>query len=112
MVPRVLLFCTPSVFLVWGLVNLERSGLVAARRFSLAAGGASYAIYLSHTILLVATMKLGLNAGLRGLPDLLVQSVFLLYSAMIVALCISYYSRVERPLHGIFKKLLRVSPSR
>ena len=62
-VPRVLLFGTPSVFLIWGLVNLERAGLVAARRFSLAAGGASYAIYLSHTILLVATM----NAAVRKL---------------------------------------------
>ena len=111
-VPRVLMFGAPSVFLIWGLVNLERSGHIAAERFSLAAGGASYAIYLSHTILLVATMKMGLNAGLRGLPDALVQSVFLLYSALIVVLCITYYQHAERPLHGVFKKLLRVSRSR
>ena len=111
-VPRVLWFGAPSVFLIWGLVNLERSGLVAARRFSLAAGGASYAIYLSHTILLVATMKLGLNAGLRGIPDLAVQSIFLLYSALIVTLCIYYYKKAERPLHGLFKKALMISGSR
>lgn len=111
-VPRVLWFGAPSVFLIWGLVNLERAGHIAAERFSLAAGGASYAIYLSHTILLVATLKLGLNAALQGLPDLLVQCVFLVYSALIVALCISYYQRAERPLHGVFKKLLRISGSR
>lgn len=111
-IPRVLWFGTPSVFLIWGLVNLERAGHVAAERFSLAAGGASYAIYLSHTIVLVATMKLGLNASLGGLPDPVVQWVFLLYSTLIVALCISYYRRAERPLHRVFKKALRISESR
>lgn len=111
-VPRVLWFGAPSVFLVWGLVNLERAGHMTPERFSLSAGGASYAIYLGHTILLVATMKLGLNTVLRGLPDPVVQWVFLLYSVLIVALCMSYYRRVERPLHGVFKKALKVSTSR
>lgn len=111
-VPRVLWFGAPSVFLIWGLVNLERSGIIAPRRFSLAAGGASYAIYLSHTIFLIASMKLGLNSVLQGQPDLLVQSVFVLYSLAIVALCVYYYHHAERHLHRWFKRALRIPSSR
>ena len=108
-VPRVLLFGIPSVLMLLGLVGLERHGRVAPRRFSLDTGGASYAIYLSHTILLVATMHLGLNAALRGWPDLAVQAVFLLYCALIVAVNVVYYRLAERPLHRLFKRALRVT---
>jgi peptidoglycan/LPS O-acetylase OafA/YrhL len=108
-VPRVMLFGIPSVLMLLGLLGLERNGRVAPRRFSLDTGGASYAIYLSHTILLVATMHLGLNAALRGWPDLAVQAVFLLYCALIVALNVVYYRLAERPLHRLFKRALRVT---
>jgi len=109
MVPRVILFGIPSALILLGLVGLEQAGRVAPRRFSLDTGGASYAIYLSHTILLVATMHLGLNAALRGWPDLAVQGVFALYCALIVVVNVIYYRFAERPLHRVFKRVLRVS---
>jgi len=108
-VPRVLLFGLPSALILLGLVGLERQGHVAPKRFSLYAGGASYAIYLSHTIFLVATMKLGLNSALSGRPDIAVQGIFLVYCAAIVGGSTIYYRRVERPLHRVFKRALRVS---
>jgi peptidoglycan/LPS O-acetylase OafA/YrhL len=107
-VPRVLLFGLPSALLVLGLVGLERCGWVAPRRFSLHTGGASYAIYLSHTIFLVASMQLGMNSALAGLPDLLVQAVFLAWCALIVLFSVAWYRFAERPLHGVFKRALRV----
>jgi len=106
--PRVLLFGTPSVLLLLGLVQLERNGKVAPRRFSLYTGGASYAIYLSHTIFFVATANLGLNAALSGFSDLLVQLFFGLYCVLIVAISVAYYRFLERPLHRWFKRGLRI----
>jgi len=108
MVPRVLWFGLPSVLMVLGLVGLERRGRVAPRRFSLYAGGASYAIYLCHTIFLVATMKLGLNQVLSGHADWLVQAVFLIYSLLIVAFSVAWYRLAERPLHRVFKQVMKV----
>jgi peptidoglycan/LPS O-acetylase OafA/YrhL len=107
-VPRVLLFGLPSALILLGLVGLERGGRVAPRRFSLYTGGASYAIYLCHTIFLVASMKLGLNLVLGGLPDHLVQFIFLAYCALITTFGVAWYRFVERPLHGAFKRALRV----
>jgi exopolysaccharide production protein ExoZ len=110
-VPRVLLFGTPSILIIWGLVGLEHNGAVAPAKFSLYTGGASYAIYLSHTIFFVATMKLGLNAALKGQPDFLVQAIYLLYCALIVALSVAFYRLPERRLHRAFKKILLVRRS-
>ncbi|MBT8053838.1 MAG: acyltransferase [Xanthomonadales bacterium] len=107
-VPRVLLFGIPSGLILLGLVQLERDGAVAPRKFSLYAGGASYAIYLSHTIFLVATMKLGFNVALEGLPDFVVQLIFGFYCALIVAFSIGWYRLVERPLLAVFKRALRI----
>jgi len=107
-VPRVLLFGTPSVLLLLGLVRLEHNGSVAPRRFSLYTGGASYAIYLSHTIFLVATTKLGLDTALSGSPNHLVQLIFGLYCVLIVASSTAYYRLLERPLHQWFKRGLRI----
>ena len=108
MVPRVLLFGTPAAMTLMGMVWLEHSGIVAPRRFALMAGGASYAIYLSHTLIQTATMKLGLNQALSGNDSFTVQLVFLLHSAGIVLFSIGWYTRVERPLNQRFKKVLRV----
>jgi peptidoglycan/LPS O-acetylase OafA/YrhL len=104
-VPRVLLFGIPSLLILRGLVNLEHNGRVAPRRFSLHTGGASYAIYLCHTIFLVATMKLGLNTALKGWPDGLVQAIFMLYCALIVLYSVVHYRYIERPLHRWFRGL-------
>ena len=107
-VPRVLLFGAPSVMMLWGLVNLEHHGRVAPKRFSLGTGGASYAIYLVHTIAFVATMKLGIYGWMQGWPTIAVQLSYLVYSALIVAYGVVHYRTLERWLHGAFKRALGV----
>jgi peptidoglycan/LPS O-acetylase OafA/YrhL len=110
-VPRILVFGLPSALLLLGLVRLELDGAVAPRRFSLDTGGASYAIYLCHTIFLVISQKLGMNAALAQTTDLVVQWVFTLYCALIVLFSVAYYRWAERPLHRLFKRALRIRRS-
>jgi peptidoglycan/LPS O-acetylase OafA/YrhL len=50
----------------------------------------------------------GLNLALAGLPDLLVQIIFLAYCALITAFSVAWYRFAERPLHRAFKRALRV----
>jgi len=107
-VPRVLLFGIPSLFILYGLVQLEQNGLVATRRFSLATGGASYALYLCHVLFFVATMKLGLNRFLFDFPAWQVQTFFAVYVVLIVTFSTVYYQMIEKPLHRLFKQVLRV----
>lgn len=108
-VPRVLLFGTPSILILWGLVNLETHGRKAPERFSLATGGASYAIYLSHTIFFVATTKMGIYGAMQGWSAIAVQTSYLVYCALIVAFSVLHYKTLERWLHRQFKRALGVS---
>lgn len=105
--PRVLLFGVPSLLIVLGLVHLESSGRVAPGRFSLATGGASYALYLSHTLFFVVTMKLGITAGLSNSPAWQVQLLYLVYVALIIVFSVTHYRVIEQPLHRTFKKWLQ-----
>ena len=103
---RVLWFGPASLMIVVGLVRLEHAGRVAPLRFSLLAGGASYAIYLSHTLILTATQKLGFNAMLRGEPGWVLQLAFTALSIVILAYSIAHYRTLERWLHHRFRALL------
>ena len=104
--PRVLMFGIPSLLIVSGLVHLEHNGRVAPRRFSLATGGASYALYLSHTLFFVATMKLGIREVLSHYSAWQVQLLYLAYVVLIVLFSVTHYRIIEQPLHRIFKKWL------
>ena len=105
-VPRVFLFGIPSLLIVQGLVQLEHNGWVAPRRFSIETGGASYALYLSHTLFFVATMKLGLNAAISDFSAWQVQLLYLIYAALIVAFSVAHYRLVEKPMYRSFRKFL------
>lgn len=107
-IPRLFGFGLPSALIVWSLVRLESIGRVAPRRFSIETGGASYAIYLSHTLFLVATAQLGLEKALAGLPALLIQVLYLAYAILIVAFSVWWFHRAEQPLHRLFRRWLRV----
>lgn len=111
---RVLIFGTAAVLLVIGLVRLEFSGMTAPVRFSLVAGGASYAIYLSHTLWLALTQHLGLNHMLEesSFSPWMVQAVFLGYGVLILFSSILHYRLLEQPLHRKFRKWLHCSPPR
>ncbi|MGD2128308.1 MAG: acyltransferase [Lysobacterales bacterium] len=104
---RVLLFGTASVFLVAGLVRLEERGHLCPRRFSLWAGGASYALYLGHTLVLAGTHALGLDAWLSRRESAIAQLAFVLLAALMLAASILWYRWLERPLHRGFRRLLR-----
>ena len=104
---RVLVFGLPSILLVAGLVRLEHAGRTFLPRFSMLAGGASYAIYLSHTLILTATQAMGLNRWVAQFSAGVAQCVFLLLIALIVAYSMAHYRWLERPLHARFRQLLK-----
>jgi len=106
---RVLAFGLPSVLILLGLVRLEQAGVQAPVRFSIIAGGASYAIYLSHTLLLALSQYLGLNAFAGQLGAVPARIIFILYAALILIYSIIHYRLLERPLHTVFKRLLRLA---
>jgi peptidoglycan/LPS O-acetylase OafA/YrhL len=105
-VPRVIFFGTASLMIVLGLVRLENRSISAPVQFSLRTGGASYAIYLSHILILVLASKLGVNAFLNELPFALTTIGYLLLMALILAYSVLHYEKLEKPLHNLFKNWL------
>ncbi len=105
---RVLVFGSASAMMLAGLVRLEQDGRQTPVRFSLRAGGASYAIYLSHTLILTVTQKLGLNefAGSQGAASRLI--IYLGLAALILVASVLHYRWLERPLHRRFKTILKL----
>ena len=108
---RVALFGTAALMIMAGLVRLEHRGFTAPLRFSLLAGGASYAIYLSHTLVLTATQKAGLNEFLRTFSDGVVQWTFAALSLGIILASMAWYRGPERRLHHAFRSALGVGRS-
>ena len=108
-VPRVAVFGAASVLIVTGLVRLEQRQVVAPVRFSLLAGGASYAIYLAHMPLLVAAQQLGLGRWAGQQPASLAALAYAALMVVIVLFSIAHYRRLERPLHRLFRRWLRVA---
>jgi len=105
---RVLVFGAASLFMMTGLVRLEFLGKTATLRFSLAAGGASYAIYLSHVLWLTATQHLGLNSFLGQFTSWIVQLAFFCNAAFILFYSMLHYRLIERRLHHLFKEWLGI----
>lgn len=104
---RVLIFGSAAALILSGLVRLEFRGLVLAPRFSLLAGGASYALYLCHTLILDWAYRMGLPGWLAQKPGWLAQAALVGVAAIIVLYSVLHYLWVERPLHRIFRKWLR-----
>ena len=108
--PRVPLFHHAAVFgvgsavLIYGLVIVEREGLVIWPRFSALMGGASYSIYLCHTIFLYVFSSVGVFAAVRdsAFPALL---GYLLLVLLVLAFSALFYVRVERPVYRFAKSL-------
>jgi peptidoglycan/LPS O-acetylase OafA/YrhL len=97
------------VLVLKGIVGLEQSGVRAPVRFSILAGGASYAIYLSHTLLLTASQNLGFNVFAGQLSNPLAKILFWMLILLILLMSMGHYRWIERPLHRWIKGLLRVS---
>ncbi|HLF30290.1 MAG TPA: acyltransferase [Xanthomonadales bacterium] len=105
---RVAAFGTPSLLILIGLVRLEQAGMRTPARFSILVGGASYAIYLSHTLLLTTSQHFGFNTFAGSLAAPLAQILFFALAALILAYSVMHYQFLERPLHGWFKRALRI----
>ncbi len=105
---RVIVFGIPSLMALVGLVRLEHAGRIAPLRFSLLAGGASYAIYLSHTIILTATQHLGFNDWASAFSPWIAQGLFVGLALAILAYSVMHYRWIERPVHHLFLWLARV----
>lgn len=108
---RVIVFGGPALMALVGLVRLEKIGVVAPLRFSLVAGGASYAIYLSHTIILTATQYMGFNDWARQFSPAIAQGLFLGLAMAMLAYSVAHYRWIERPVHHLFLKLAGVGRS-
>ncbi len=105
---RVLVFGAPSVLILVGLVRLENSGRAAPLRFSLLAGGASYAIYLSHTLVLTVSQHLGFNRWIGSTTPTIATIGFLILAGAILAYSMLHYRLAERPLHQFFLQIAGV----
>ena len=78
------------------VVTLERRQKVTVSRFLLAAGAASYSIYLVHAPLIAALSKLAMHSGLSGrLPTVLSFSVLVIVPSIIGY---AFHRIVEQPL--------------
>jgi peptidoglycan/LPS O-acetylase OafA/YrhL len=104
---RPMVFGMGSVLIVAGLVQLERRGFRAPLQLSLLGGGASYALYLCHTQWLYISNRFGFGEWLSGGPPWLVQLAFLGLVFLIVVYSVLHWRWVERPLHRLFRRLLR-----
>jgi len=109
--PRVMVFGIPSLLIMAGLVALEKEGHAAHRWFSIQAGGASYAIYLSHVLVLGLVWHLGIGAWLGGLGPVAGLVGYLSLVVLIFLFSLLYYLSVEKRLHALFRRLLSVKPA-
>jgi len=104
---RVLVFGSAALAIVAGMVRLENQGWSFGLRFSLLAGGASYALYLSHTLILWAAHRMGFDAWVSRIHGWPAYLLFCCLAAIIVAYSMLHYRCLERPLHHAFRRWLR-----
>ena len=106
--PRVFVFGVPACLIVAGLVRIELLGFRAPARFSVITGGSSYAIYLSHILILTLFWNMGLSDWIDTWSAGLMLTSYCLLMILIAAYSAAHYSYLEKPLHALFKRLLRV----
>ncbi len=99
---RVMIFGTIAILSLGALIELELRSRVVLKRFSILYGGASYSIYLSHTLAIALVYALGWqgwmqqNSQFPGLWIFVVMLFTLAYS-------IIHYIWVEKPLMSMAK---------
>jgi len=125
-VPRVMVYGLPACMLLAGLVRLElaanhrvpeksdaggSSGIRAPIRFSALTGGASYAIYLSHVLILTAVWNTSFNLAIAVWPGHMIIFAYVLLVSAIAGYSVLHYVYLEKPLHRLFKRWLGLDPS-
>ncbi len=100
---RMSLFGGGSALLLYGAVILESRGIVLWPRFSLLLGGATYSIYLSHTIIMDSLGFAGIFARVQSSAF----SPLLFYVLMVVAIIVlatQFYLLLEKPVYRRARK--------
>lgn len=111
-VPRVAVYGIPACMIMTGLVRLERDAVWRApARFSALTGGASYAIYLSHILILTVAWNLGFNQVVERWSGNLIIAAYVLLAAVIAGYSVLHYVFLEKPLHRLFKRALGLDPA-
>ena len=103
--PHQLLYGVASAAALYGAVGLERAGKLRVPGWLFVIGSASYSIYLSHMILLMAFQHF--LPRLRGLIPLPRDPVFLLAVAACVIAGVLFSRLVEQPLLRALRDPLR-----
>jgi len=104
-VPRVLLYGVPASMILTGLVRMETTaGMQAPQRFSALTGGASYAIYLSHILILTVVWNSGFNQYVSSWSGNIMIAAYIILMAIILGYSVIHYAYLEKPLHRLFKQ--------
>jgi len=124
-VPRVMVYGLPACMLLTGLVRLETmanhaapehaagtgsTGMRTPVRFSALTGGASYAIYLSHVLILTVVWNTPFNQLVASWPGHMIIVVYVLLVSAIAGYSVLHYVYLEKPLHRLFKRWLGLDP--
>ncbi|MBC7800657.1 MAG: acyltransferase [Gemmatimonadaceae bacterium] len=103
---RVLAWGVPAVLITGGVLAIELAGRMPASRTALRLGDASYAIYLTHGVVIAAVLRLG---GQVGLPDMVLVPGAVAASALAGVVTHQVF---ELPVTRALKRSLRSSQSR
>jgi exopolysaccharide production protein ExoZ len=91
-----LAFGLSSMVLIAGLAGAERAGLIRVGGFGALIGGASYAIYLLHELVINDAAFILARAGVvRHVP---LEPLLIVLAVLTVAVAIGFYLAVEQPL--------------
>jgi exopolysaccharide production protein ExoZ len=99
---RVAVFGSSAVLILAAVIELEMRGRVFLPKVSTLIGGASYSIYLSHTIVITLVVVLGLHnwilqhSSWPGFWIFIIMTLTVFYSIM-------HYKWIEQPLMSMAK---------
>ena len=102
---RLALYAAPAVLSVAGMIALERGGRRIRSPLLLAAGNASYSIYLLHPFVLNPMLKLSRKFGAADSPAIAVATVL---AAWVAVMIVGYasYRLVEKPANDGLRRWL------
>jgi peptidoglycan/LPS O-acetylase OafA/YrhL len=101
---RVAIFGVPCILMLYGAVSMELSSNIVLPRWIRFLGDASYSIFLSHAIVLLAIGRLwGMFLSLPGKID----NILIIVTMAVVALCVGVvsYLTIERLLSSTFQRI-------
>jgi peptidoglycan/LPS O-acetylase OafA/YrhL len=108
--PKHLAYALGSALALYGLVGAERQGGLRVPRVMVSLGAASYALYLTHLMIVLVGAELLWRA--RPLVALPLEAAFLLLVAASVLAALLFYRLVERPLLQRLRQPAWVRPRR